>query len=63
MVLWCCLKWNNECVVSGTSLEGLWCRPSSVTACALPQATWYELQSDMQMVVPCARLGAKKLRS
>lgn len=36
---------------------GLWCRPRLVAAYALPGAAWYELQSDMQIIATCARLG------
>ena len=33
------------------------CRPRSVAACAFPWATWYEQQSDRQMVAICPGLG------
>ena len=51
------LKMATRCAGSGTSKEAFWCRSSSATVCALPGATWYELRSDLQMVVTCAGLG------
>lgn len=51
------LKLVTMCVGTGASEEGLWCRPRSAAACVQPGATWYELQSDLQMVATCAELG------
>ena len=33
------------------------CRPRSPAAYALPRATWYELQNDLQMFATCVGLG------
>ena len=40
-------------VVSEASGKGLWCRPKSAAACDLTRATWYELQSDLQIIATC----------
>lgn len=52
MILSCDLKLATKC---GTSWEIFCCRLSSVTTCVLPEATWYKLQSDLQMID--ARVG------
>lgn len=57
MVFWCGMKLVTGVVVFGTSKEGLWSRPRSAPACALPGNGWYELQSDLQRVATCAYLG------
>ena len=56
-ILWCRLKLATIYIGFGDSWEGLCGRPWSVAACALPRATWYDLQSDVQMVATCAGLG------
>ena len=45
MILWFCLKLATGCVDSEVCWEGL-----CVGQGALPKATWYELQSDLQVV-------------
>lgn len=39
VVYWCGLKLATRFVDSEASWEGLWCRPSTAVACALPGAT------------------------
>lgn len=57
MVHSCGLKLVTGCVGPGASWQRLWCRPRSPSAGALPSATWYKLQSVLQMFATCAGLG------
>ena len=50
MVLLYGLKLATRCVGTGASWEGLCCSSRSATACVLPGAIWYELQSNPQML-------------
>lgn len=45
-------------LVLGPLRRGFGCRPrSAAAACALPRATWYELQSGLQLVATFSGLG------
>lgn len=57
VVFWPSMKLATLYVGSGAPWNGLWCRPSLATACALHGVTWFELQSDLQVVSICAELG------
>ena len=57
VVLWCGLKLFTGCISFGSSSWGRWYKPTTAAACALPMATWYELDSDLQMVTTCAVFG------
>lgn len=47
--------------VCGARWEVLWCRTRSASICAQFGATWWELQSDLQLVAACVGLkGAWK---
>lgn len=52
---WCPAS-DHQCVGYGGSWEDLWCRVSG-SACAMLRVTWYELQSDPQVVATCAGVG------
>lgn len=62
MVLLCGMKLTSGYIGSRASLEELCCMPISATFCALPETTWYELKSDLQMVAACAGLGSTEER-
>ena len=62
MVLWCDWKLATGSVVSGVSWEGFNAVQVSHHLCP-GRATWWELQSDLQLVAACAGLGSSWLKS
>lgn len=55
VVGWCPAS-DHQCGGYGAFWEDLWCRVSA-SACAMLRVTWYELQSDPQVVATCVELG------
>lgn len=59
MLLQCGLKLSTRCPGSGASQE---VQAKIATISALPEATWYELQSDLKMAATCVGLGGAQVR-
>ena len=48
---------SHQHIVFVASWDWLQCRPKSAAICACLWSTWWELQSDLQLVAACAEPG------